>query len=313
MTMLNRRYVLKKAVVAGGCVFTSSVLAKNGRNDGPIRLGVIADLHGGLAVDARARLDSFTVAMKQQDCHALIQMGDFAYPNAAHQEFADAFNAAHDCTLHVIGNHEFDYGLNRSDCYRAWNIKAGYYRRDVEGLRILVLDGNDKGSPTHRGGYPSYIGKQQQEWLEQELRNATKPVLVLSHQPLAGTSAINNAAEIQKLIAGYREKVVVCLNGHSHVDALLEVQGVTYVHINSASYYWVGGKTRMAYYTRPLFTTVTVNPATATVNISPCTSEWKGRSPKALGYFQSEGRPLESIITPQISHRRISYANESNR
>ena len=60
MTMLNRRYVLKKAVVAGGCVFTSSGLAKNGRNDGPIRLGVIADLHGGLAVDARARLDSFT-------------------------------------------------------------------------------------------------------------------------------------------------------------------------------------------------------------------------------------------------------------
>ena len=47
----------------------------------PIRLGVIADLHGGLAVDAESRLDTFLNSMADKNVDALIQMGDFAYPN----------------------------------------------------------------------------------------------------------------------------------------------------------------------------------------------------------------------------------------
>ena len=119
-----------------------------------------------------------------------MQLGDFAFPNHKHQVYADKFNAAHDRTIHVIGNHEFDYGLTRADCFKAWGIDTSYYRQDIGGLRVLVLDGNEKGSPTHRGGYPSYIGQQQQAWIARELEDADKPILILSHQPLAGTSAI---------------------------------------------------------------------------------------------------------------------------
>ena len=253
MNKFDRRNALKTVgATAASTVFSSISLARQTRLVAPVRLGVIADLHGGFAVDAKSRLDAFLSAMQGHDCHALIQMGDFAFPNAKHQVFADNLNAAHDQTIHVIGNHEFDYGLKRADCYRAWGIEASYYRRDIEGLRILVLDGNETGSPTHRGGYPSFINKSQQQWLSRELDRSDKPALVLSHQPLAGTGEIDNAAELQKLLAKYRSKIVACLNGHSHVDSLTQVEGVPYLHINSASYYWVGGRTRMAYYSKPL-------------------------------------------------------------
>ena len=170
----DRREVLKSIGAACG-VFSLSALSLHspalgmaGGRDGAkraidvIRLGVISDLHGGLAGDADSRLDAFINEMAGRDCDALIQLGDFAYPNEQNQHFADQFNAAHDVTVHVIGNHEFDYNLTREDCFRAWGIESAYYVRDIAGIRLIVLDGNEQGSPLHRGGYPSYIGKEQQ-------------------------------------------------------------------------------------------------------------------------------------------------------
>ncbi|MEM8670080.1 MAG: metallophosphoesterase [Planctomycetota bacterium] len=307
MKRLDRRGTLKTlGAVATTTVFSSHSLGMANSISKPIRLGVIADLHGGLAVDAESRLDAFLRAMKDENCDALVQMGDFAYPNAKHQRFADRFNAEHDQTIHVIGNHEFDYGLKRQDCYKAWGIEASYYRRDIAGLRVLVLDGNDTGSPTHGGGYPSFIGKPQQQWLRRELDAADGPLIILSHQPLAGTSAVDNAEEIQKLLNPFRSKIVACVNGHSHVDALIQMDGINYLHVNSASYYWVGGKTRMAYYAKPLFTTLTFDPKSETVSVASSESDWKDKSPKEIGYFDSKNRPPESIVVPRISRRTLS-------
>ena len=307
MQPISRRTALKSlGTVGASIVLPSMTLASVSGPKKSTKLGVIADLHGGLAVDAEARLASFLAAMEKEDCDALVQMGDFAFPNQAHQHFPDKFNAAHENTLHVIGNHEFDLGLSRNDCFRAWNISAGYYRSDVGEIRILVLDGNEIGSPTHAGGYPSYIGEVQLSWLEQELNTSDKPILVLSHQPLAGRAAVDNAGEIQKLLSRFKSKILLCLNGHTHVDTLVQVDGVSYLHVNSASYYWVGGKTRMAYYTDPLFTTVTVDPSTATITVTPVASTWKNESPKEIGIFEREDSPPESIVTPRIRPHHVS-------
>ena len=307
--MLNRRTALKTlGAISASSAIPSLALAqkKEAPLTGPLRFGLIADLHGGLAQDAESRLDSFLSAMSEEACDGLIQLGDFAFPNDKHQVYADKFNAAHDQTIHVIGNHEFDYGLTRDDCYRAWGIDTSYYRRDVGGLRILVLDGNDQGSPTHGGGYPSYIGSKQQAWLAEELEKTDRPTLILSHQPLAGKSCINNAEDIQSLLAKHASKIVACLNGHSHVDSLVQIAGIPYLHINSASYYWVGGKERMAYYADPLFTTLTINSETATLELSAKSSRWKEKSPKQIGYFERENPPPESIVTPRIRPHHVS-------
>ena len=308
----NRRVAMKTMGAMGAAIalpfpamgreFTQQIKA-------PIKLGLIADLHGGLAVDAMDRLDSFLLAMEQENCAALVQLGDFAFPNEAHQAFANKFNSAHPNTLHVIGNHEFDFGLAREDCYRAWNMPASYYRRDIGNIRLLVLDGNEAGSPSHGGGYPSYIGKRQQAWLRQQLRDSPKPVLIFSHQPLAGVSAIDNATEIQTLLAEHAKKILLCLNGHSHVDDYVQVKNVGFLHINSASYYWVGGKTRMAYYGAPLYTTVTIEPETSTVNVSRSQSTWKSDSPEAIGYFDRPDPPPKNIVTPRIRPHHISQSD----
>ena len=270
-----------------------------------IRLGIIADLHGGLATDAESRLDTFLNSMAEGEYDALIQLGDFAFPNEAHQVYPDRFNAAHENTIHVIGNHEFDYGLSRADCFRAWGIDSAYYRRDLGDLRLLILDGNEKGSPDNREGYPSYVGKNQQGWMESELSGSDKPVLILSHQPLAGQSAIDNAAEIQELLGRYHEKIVLCVNGHSHVDSLLQVNNVCYLHVNSASYYWVGGETRMAYYRDSLFTHMVIDPAEQSVVIEAATSTWQNNSPARIGYFERKNAPPETIVVPAIRGRSI--------
>ncbi len=303
----NRRTAIKTLGALGASlVAVPESWARLAELNAPLKLGVIADLHGGLAADASDRLDAFLQAMKTEKCDALVQLGDFAYPNAKHQAYADTLNAAHQQTLHVIGNHEFDYGLKREDCYQAWGIENSYYGRDVGEIRILVLDGNDTGSPTHGGGYPAYIGEKQRQWLESELERTTKPVLILSHQPLAGGSAVDNASEMQELLGRFRAKILLCLNGHSHIDSLLVEQGVAYLHINSASYFWVGGKTRMAYYADPLFTTVTLDPETATINVASTSSRWKAQSPKELGYFDRKGRPPEAVVTPRIRPHHVS-------
>lgn len=306
MKCIDRRNALRKLGALSTTFVMTKTLASKVPSENLIRFGLIADLHGGLASDAEMRLGAFLNAMKPMECDALIQLGDFAYPNSAHKQFANKFHAAHQETIHVIGNHEFDHGLDRKDIYDAWGIESSYYRRDVAGIRILVLDGNESGSPTHRGGYPSYIGPDQQAWLEEQLKESTKPILILSHQPLAGRSSINNANEIQQLIGRHRSKVIACLNGHSHLDAMRQVNQVPYLHINSASYYWVGGKTRMAYYTDPLFTTLTIDPKMSTVRVEASHSSWKDESPSEMGYFQTPNRPEPSTVVPRISERQIT-------
>ncbi len=306
MNQLTRRGAIQTIGAIGASMTLPLSTFGQTRLSKKIKLGMIADLHGGLAKDADSRLDAFIQAMSNENCNALAQLGDFAYPNSKHQSYPKKINAAHKTVLHVIGNHEFDFRLTRKDCYRAWGIKNSYYRSDIGDLRILVLDGNDRGSPTHRGGYPSYIGDKQKSWLDGELKSSEKPIMILSHQPLAGRSAINNASAIQKILSKYKAKIILCLNGHSHLDSLVQVGGVSYLHINSASYFWVGGKTRMAYYTDPLYSTVTIDPAAATVSIVGKSSKWKDKSPKELGYFDRKNAPSEKIVTPQIRSRKIS-------
>ena len=88
----TRRTAIKTFGVAIGATSASislpvaTELFANDESKQPIRLGVIADLHGGLAVDAEMRLDAFLKSMQGIKTDALVQLGDFAFPNHKHQE-----------------------------------------------------------------------------------------------------------------------------------------------------------------------------------------------------------------------------------
>ena len=321
--LLTRRDLLRTAAAASAAIALPKITsAAIGRLEKPVRIGLIADLHHDVMHDGLARTAAFVKAMAARRPDAIMQLGDFAYPNASNKKVIDLFNGAHKRSLHVIGNHDTDSGHTKKQCLDIWGMPRRYYARNIDGLWLLVLDGNDRGSPTHKGGYPSYVGKEQTKWLKEQLASLEGPVIVVSHQPLAGAWAVDNSKEIQGILGEASDKVLLAINGHSHIDDVLRYKKVTYMHVNSASYQWVGGnhlhdsyskdihaKHPFIAYTCPyrhsLFATLTVNPKSLTIHVEGRKSEWVGPSPAELGADQDPTLTDGEQITARIRDRQV--------
>lgn len=324
----TRRNFIRSSLQAGIVISVSPAMAMNITHmQQKVRVGVITDLHQDIMHDGPLRLQSFLDHMKKQQPDALLQLGDFAYPGDKNKNLIDQFNRAHPLCMHVIGNHDTDDGYTKEQCIQYWGMPSRYYTQMVGGICFIVLDANDKGSTSFKGGYPSYISEEQFNWLQQKLESALEsiktPIVIVSHQPLAGTMAVDNAVAIQQLLSKHSDKILLAINGHSHINAALEIGGVHYVHINSASYYWVGGKYKhdsyakdiiqdhewIAYtcpYKDALFATLTIDPSTLTVSIEGINSTWVGKSPEELQVeAPSSPSSLDSNaeIAPRISNR----------
>ncbi len=312
-TVLRRTFVKG---IASTLVFPArSLFAKNSVDARPIKFGLIADLHQDLVYDAQGRLDSFLQSAKEQSVDALVQLGDFATPIAKNRKVIETFNSAHSMPLHVIGNHDTDGGLKSAQVVDVWGMKNRFYSVDVRGLKVIVLDGNDR-PLDHGAGYPAHIGSDQLEWLAGELKHPG-PMIVFCHQPLAGPACVDNAKAVQRLLSANAERVLVAINGHTHIDELLEIDGVHYWHVNSAAYYWVGSKYKHESYspeihakfpsqssTCPyqdaLFGFLEVELGTGRITITGRKSDWVGASPAELGLAKATGLEPDNQIVPQI-------------
>jgi hypothetical protein len=146
--------------------------------------------------------------------------------------------------------------------------------------------------------------------------------MVVCHQPLAGASAVNNADEIQTLLATAADKIILVINGHSHIDDVLRIKNVTYMHVNSASYQWVGGTYRHDSYPKEVhdkypwisytcpyrdsvFATFTFDPQSQTIGVEGRHSEWVGKSPAELGIDLDPNLTNGEEISPQIRNRQL--------
>ncbi|MCH2141257.1 MAG: metallophosphoesterase [Phycisphaerales bacterium] len=320
---LTRRGFLHRAAGASMTLALPGISAAAARSLAkPVEIGMIADLHHDVMHDGDDRLGAFLRAMSARQPDAILQLGDFAYPSAENTALIERFNAAHARPLHVIGNHDTDAGYTTADCIEKWGMPGRYYACDIEGLHLLVLDGNDSGSPTHKGGYATYVGDEQVAWLNAQLASLDGPIIVASHQPLAGAYAVDNAEALQSILGGAADKVILVINGHSHIDEMIRVQNVTYLHVNSASYKWVGGNYRhesyaeeihaahpSISYTCPyrdaLFATLTVDPGNQTIHITGQSSSWVGKSPAELGLDMHPNLISGEQIAPRIRDREI--------
>lgn len=299
-----------------------SILSFFSENQKAVKFGVISDLHVDIIHDAKIRLESFLEEMKKNQVDALFQLGDFAIPKSENLSYIQAVNHAHRHAFHVIGNHDMDEGFSREQVVHAYGMPGGYYSQEVSGIQIIVLDGNDTCSPSYKRGYHSYIGPEQQIWLREELKKARKPVLIVSHQPIAGIYTIDNAQEIQGILSEFADKILLSINGHAHVDQHVFVEGVHYLHINSASYYWVGEK--LAHlslpeeiherfpslqftcpYSGPLFGLLTIDPEEKTITLKGKKAQWIGPSPLDLGYSIVPPELQKVHVQPWISDREI--------
>jgi hypothetical protein len=320
MKYSRRNFVKTSALATFSFGISSSAFSFAQQLKSKVTLGVISDLHHDLIPDGVERLQDFLQEVTRKKPQSIIQMGDFAFPSPENQHLVNLFNDAHTSVFHLIGNHDMDEGYTKEDCLEAWKIPNSYYSSEVAGLKLIFLDGNDPGSPTHKGGYPSYIGSAQQKWLRSELESSKLPVVIFSHQPLAGIYPIDNTAEIQALLSAFSQKIILALNGHAHVTQHLQIGGVHYVHINSASYYWVGAKFKhkslspsihMQYpsleftcpYQNSLFAFVTIDPKTMKISIKGKKTNWIGPSPAELGYDIVNQQELRDHVKPEIEDR----------
>lgn len=314
------------AAVATSIILPRRVIACLERVKKPIKLGMIADLHQDVMHDGPARLQAFLDAMKEENPDALIQLGDFAYPTKKNEVVSKAFEKAHAKTLHVLGNHEIDDGHSFDEVAKLWGMKGRYYTEHVNGLDLVVLDGNEK-PENHQGGYPAHIGEEQLEWLAKQLKTLKGPILVICHQPLAGPSCIDNAEEVQTLLNSAADKVLLAVNGHTHIDHVARVGKISYLHVNSASYKWVGGsyrnksypaelhsKFQWVEYTCPyrdsLFTTLTIDPAKGRIDVQGRESQWVGKSPSQLGIADKPDLTDGKEICPKIRSRQLGLAEK---
>ena len=290
--------------------------------EGKLKIGLISDLHVDIIHDGAQRLQIFLQDMEKEKPDALIQMGDFAIPKPENLSLIQYFNSAHPKAFHVLGNHDLDEGFSREEAVETFGMSSLYYTEDLGQIQLIVLDGNEPGGPVKQGVYDSYIGPSQQTWLVNELEKAQKPILIVSHQPIAGVYPLANSSEIQSVLSKYSDKILLAINGHAHVDQHIFAGGVNYVHINSASYYWVGEK--LAHdslspevhenhpslrftcpYLDPLFALLTIDTKSGKILIEGRKSEWIGPSPLELGYSILTEKEQNDYLQPKISKRKI--------
>ena len=325
--MLPRRdFFRSTGVVATSILLPRQVMAALSKVKKPIKLGMIADLHQDVMHDGPARLNAFLDTMKEEKPDALVQLGDFAYPTKKNEVVVKAFENAHSRVLHVLGNHEIDGGHSFDQVAKLWGMKGRYYTENVNGLNLVVLDGNEK-PKNHKRGYPAHIGQKQLEWLEKQLKTLKGPILVISHQPLAGPGSIDNAGEVQALLNAAADKVLLAVNGHTHIDHVARAGRLSYLHVNSASYKWVGGshrnksyppevhsRFRWIEYTCPyrdsLFTTLTLDPENGRIEVKGRESQWVGESPSELAIPTKYGLTNGKEICPKIRSRLLGPTKE---
>ena len=315
---LNRRTVLKgiTAGFAGLSLPISTRALTPERKPGKLTIGLITDLHHGKGVpDADARLDVYLQAVADRgDVDMLMQLGDFCNPVDNARDLCKRFNAFDGPKLHVLGNHDMDFG-SKEQIMDYWGMPARYGSTDIGGYHFVTLDRNNIKSDNKFVPYKNanfYIDRamrawaddEQLEWLAADLARTDLPTIVLTHQALGmskgGTEdAGERVASIMKIMekanrdAGWT-KVQACFCGHSHADRALVHEGIHYILFNSASYKWYGEPVR---YKDTLYAFVTLDPA-GTLTVEGRETTWEDPTPKQRGL---EGE----FPNPAISNREF--------
>lgn len=295
MRGLSRRDLLK---LVGAAPFWAGAPQQRGVK--PVRFGVIADVHHGLALRTVERLEDFLSSASGKPLDFIIQLGDFNHPDSEAEPFLKVWQSHKGARYGVLGNHDMDKG-SKSQALDLWQLRKRFYSFDAGFLHFVVLDANsmradgvlvpyDKGNWYRSGISASWIDPEQIEWLKSDLAATKKPSIVFVHQAIdeaQGGGSVPNRAEVRKALEE-SGKVAACMMGHHHVDVDETRNEIYYWRVNSASYAWVGeAHGRMANYSRSLYAWVTIWPD-GRMEVEGRRSVFEGESPLVRGVPEPE-------------------------
>ncbi|WP_343560380.1 metallophosphoesterase [Sphingobacterium sp.] len=252
--MINRKKFIQLSGLGIGGLFFNKSLAnapvtktKSSRHKtDKVKFGVIADLHYDLIHDGARRAKLFIETMKKENPDFIISLGDFCFPKMENKELMDIWNDFTGEKHFVIGNHDTDGGFTKKQVTDFWNSPAPYYSFDKQGFHFVVLDGNENSQTKKIEGYPRSISQKQLQWLKKDIQSTKNRVIIFCHQGLDNENdGLENGMAVRYLLeqlnmkAGFK-KILLVLTGHHHLNYHNEINGIHYVQINSASYYWAG-------------------------------------------------------------------------
>lgn len=241
-------YISKVLVVASILVFTSACAEQ----EKSLKFAIASDFHAQDVPDGEERIASFIRAAKDEKVDFIIELGDFCRLDSAGQVYLKLWDSFEGDKYHVIGNHDMD-SYTPEEYVAGMKMLGRYYSFDKGDFHFIVLDGNnlyDGKEYTHyaKANYyvdpkmRAFIDPEQMAWLKQDLAATDKKCVLFSHQSIE--QFLNNGATVRQILeeenrrAGFK-KVVLAFGGHNHSNYTKEINGITYMQINSASYVWI--------------------------------------------------------------------------
>lgn len=248
----RKKFIQVGALAASSFLASKSLAASTFYGEGSvmkskkIKFAVISDLHYDLMHDSDRRANVFVDAMKEERPDFVIQLGDFCMPKPENKKLMDVWNTIPAEKHYVLGNHDTDHGHTKEEALAFWGASERYYSFDKNGFHFVILDGNEKSETKELTGYPRTIGREQLTWLKEDLLKTKLKTVVFCHQGLENTiNGLDNGMEVRYLFEQINKeadfkKVILVFSGHHHMNYHNEINGIHYVQINSASYYWAG-------------------------------------------------------------------------
>lgn len=323
-----------------------------------VRFLVFSDLHVDIMHDGAARMEVIARAAREQQVDFVVQLGDAQYPESAFlsahrpeslellrrnkpwamgrdDEKLAVRRLLHELPCPVfsaMGNHDLHVCDKPTVC-RYWSMPHPYYSFVSGGVRFIVLDtnlamsseglvdlgmGNNEWLPSDT---QRYVDRAQLAWLRETLSASGEPCVLFSHASLVDeVGGIHNPEDVLSALREAGGRVILALNGHSHIDGLTVRQGVPFVNINSASYHWVGADYACVHYSEQLCrmypklasTVPYYDPLYAVVEITDSEIRIQGTRSSFVGCSPQEaGLPADETQHPptaRISDRVIPIA-----
>lgn len=218
----------------------------------PVRFAIVSDLHAPDIPDGLERMQAVVEAANRENVDFLIQLGDFIRLDSADIPYRKVWDEFKGEKYHVLGNHDLDR-YTKEEYVAGLNMPGRYYSFDKGDFHFIVLDGNNlydgkEYRPYARANYyvdskmRAFMDPEQMEWLKKDLAATDKRCIIFSHQSI--DTSMNNGSEVRSILeeenrrSGF-QKVELAFSGHDHSNYTKEINGITYVQINSASYVWI--------------------------------------------------------------------------
>lgn len=221
----------------------------------PFRFGLLTDAHyadipprGTRSYrDSAEKLSACVRTLNEIGVDFVVELGDLkdqdTPPDAASslaflRRAEDILRGFSGPLYHVMGNHDVDSLSKGQFLASVVNTRvapdASHFAWSAGGLRFVALDAcyDAKGAPYDKGAFTwtdCWVPAAQLDWLREELRQASAPVIVFAHQRLDGEddTCIRNAAGVRAVLEA-SGRVLAVFHGHHHAGAYTYLNGVHY-------------------------------------------------------------------------------------